>query len=165
MFCRYHSCLTDITVVFSVVTLGLHSRDIFVNNTCRTNLIHLSFGFDINFLLNEGFIVKAITGWPTVLEFLGLFRNFFGTGNVLEKGHFFRLVLELFLNSEFLTSDFLGQQFWVAPCLDLPFVRKYYLILVFHVFFKNVKMFWNCSEIFFKILLATLYKSCFSCTV
>ena len=38
---------------------------------------------------------RTNSGWPKVLEFLELFWNFFGTGNVLEKSHFFRLVLEL----------------------------------------------------------------------
>ena len=97
------------------------------------------------------------TGWPTVLEFLEfleLFWIFFGTGNVLEKSHFFRLVLELFLNSEFLTSDFLGgtgiaidQTFPVAPCLDLPFVRKYYFsfaqLFVLEKCENVLELFWN----------------------
>ena len=51
----------------------------------------------------------------------------------------------MFLNSEFLTSDFLGYN--ISGCLDLPFVRKYYLILAVHVFLKNVKMFLKCSGI------------------
>ena len=42
------------------------------------------------------------------LEFLELFWFFFGTGNVLKKILFFRLVLELLLNSDFFTINFLG---------------------------------------------------------
>ena len=63
------------------------------------------------------------------LELLELFWIFFGTGNVLEKTHFFRLVLELFLNSEFLQSFFCVTTIPVVPCLDLPFVIKYISIV------------------------------------
>ena len=67
------------------------------------------------------------TGCPTVLEFLEfleLFWNFFGTGNVLEKGHFFRLVLELFLNSKFLTSDLLRYNISGCPLFGSPICEK-----------------------------------------
>ena len=43
-----------------------------------------------------------------ILQFLELFWISFGTGNVLEKILFFRVILELLLNSEFLTVNFLG---------------------------------------------------------
>ena len=46
-------------------------------------------------------------GWPQVLEFLEfreLFWIFFDTGNVLEEGHFTRIVLEIILNLEFFIS-------------------------------------------------------------
>ena len=83
------------------------------------------------------------TGWPTVLEFLELFWNFFGTGNVLEKSHFFRLVLELFLTSDFLGYNISG----CPPCLDLPFVRKYYLsfaqLFVLEKCENVLELFWN----------------------
>ena len=46
------------------------------------------------------------------------------TGNVLEKSHFFRLVLELFLNSEFLTSDFLGYNISGCPLSGSPICEK-----------------------------------------
>ena len=65
--------------------------------------------------------------WPTVLEFLEfleLFWNYFGTGNVLENSHFFRLVLELFLNSEFLMSDFLGYNISGCPLFRSPICEK-----------------------------------------
>ena len=52
--------------------------------------------------------------------------GFFGTGNILEKIQFFRLVLELFLNSIFLQSIFYVTKFPLASCLDLLFVIKYY---------------------------------------
>ena len=52
--------------------------------------------------------------------------GFFGTGNILEKIQFFRLVLELFLNSIFLQSIFYVTTFPLASCLDLLFVIKYY---------------------------------------
>ena len=42
------------------------------------------------------------------LELLELFWIFFGTGNEPEKILFLRLALEFFLNSEFLTINFLG---------------------------------------------------------
>ena len=51
-----------------------------------------------------------VAGCPMALkfhEFLEMFWICFGAGNVLEKIHFFRLVLELFLNSEFLIINFL----------------------------------------------------------
>ena len=41
-------------------------------------------------------------------EFLELFCTFFDTENQLQKVSFFRLVLQLFLNSEFLTINLLG---------------------------------------------------------
>ena len=41
---------------------------------------------------------------PEVLEFLKLFRKFFGTSNVPEKSLFLRLLLELFFNSDFLAN-------------------------------------------------------------
>ena len=76
--------------------------------------------------------IHRVSGCPMVLEFLELlelFWIFFGTGNVLEKTHFFRLVLELFLNSEFLQSFFCVTTIPVVPCLDLPFVIKYISIV------------------------------------
>ena len=42
-----------------------------------------------------------------VLEFLDLSKISFGSGNVLEKIYFFRFVLELLLNLEFLIINFL----------------------------------------------------------
>ena len=72
-------------------------------------------------------VVFVWAEWPTVLEFLEfleLFWNFFGTGNVLEKSHFFRLVLELFLNSEFLASDFLGYNISGCPLFGSPICEK-----------------------------------------
>ena len=91
------------------------------------------------------------------LEFLELFWNFFGTGNVLEKSHFFRLVLELFLNSEFLTSDFLGYNISGFPLFGSPICEKIlfqFCPIICHeypsMFLKNVKMFLNCSGIFKK---------------
>ena len=56
-------------------------------------------------------IPNIVSGCPVVLEFLEyleLFWIFFGSGNVLEKIPFFRIILELFLNLEFLTTTFLG---------------------------------------------------------
>ena len=101
--------------------------------------------------------------WPTLLEFLEfleLFWNFFGTGNVLEKSHFFRLVLELFWNSEFLTSDFLGYNISSCPLFGSPICEK--ILFQFGrpcVLEKSenvLEMFLDCSGIFLKILLATL---------
>ena len=115
--------------------------------------VYTSILFHLSFLSSTAHFF-FVTGWPTVLEFLEfleLFWNFFGTGNVLEKSHFFRLVLELFLNSEFLTSDFLGYNI-SRGCLDLPFVRKYYFsfaqLFVLEKCENVLEMFWNCSGIF-----------------
>ena len=61
--------------------------------------------------------IHRVSGCPIVLEFLEfleLFWIFFSTENILKKFHFFRLVLELFLNSKFLTISFLGYIF-VCP--------------------------------------------------
>ena len=72
-------------------------------------------------------LIVVYAGWPTVLEFLEfleLFWNFFGTGNILEKSHFFRLVLELFLNSEFLRSDFLAYNISGFPLFGSPIFEK-----------------------------------------
>ena len=49
---------------------------------------------------------------------------FFGTGNVLEKIHFFRIVLELFLNSEFFTINFLGYNFSGCSLFGSPICNK-----------------------------------------
>ena len=51
--------------------------------------------------------IHRLSGYP-ILKFLELFWIFFGTGNELDKISFFRLVLELLFNSEFLTINFLG---------------------------------------------------------
>ena len=90
-------------------------------------------------------ISKDITEWSTVLEFLEfleLFWNFFGTGNVLEKSHFFRLVLELFLNSEFLTSDFLSYNISGCPLFGSPICEKIIFqfcpIFVMNIFLTRV---------------------------
>ena len=92
---------------------------------------------------------------------LELFWNFFGAGNILEKSHFFRLVLELFLNSEFLTSDFLGYNISGCPLFGSPICEKMLPHLghpcVLEKCENALEMFWSCSGIFLKILLATLY--------
>ena len=57
------------------------------------------------------------TGWPQVLDFLefsGIALSFFDTGNVLKKGHFFWIVLEMFLNLEVFISNI-----FVAPFLKI----------------------------------------------
>ena len=60
-----------------------------------------------------------------ILEFLGLFWIYVGTGNVLEKiPFFFRLVLELFLSSEFLTIRFLCYNIYGCPLLGFPLCDK-----------------------------------------
>ena len=58
------------------------------------------------------------------LEFLELFWIFFGTGNFFEKIHFFRIVLELFLNSEFLKTNFLGYNFSSRFLFGYPICDK-----------------------------------------
>ena len=55
--------------------------------------------------------------------------QFFGTGNVLEKSHFFRLVLELFFKSEFLTNDFLDYNISGCPLFGPPIFEK----ILFHL--------------------------------
>ena len=62
----------------------------------------------------------------SILEFLELFWTFFGTGNELEKIPFFRFVLELFLNSEFLTISFLGYSIYDCPLFRSSLLMKYY---------------------------------------
>ena len=72
-------------------------------------------------------IPNIVLGCPMVLEFLEyleLFWIFFGSGNVLEKIHFFRIVLELFLNSEFLTTTFLSYNFSTCSLLGSPISDK-----------------------------------------
>ena len=68
-----------------------------------------------------------VSGCPMVLEFLEfleLFWIFFGTGNFFEKIHFFRIVLELFLNSEFLKTNFLGYNFSSRCLFGYPICDK-----------------------------------------
>ena len=57
-------------------------------------------------------------------EFCGLFWIFFGTGNILEKIHFFWLVLELIFHSEFLTMNFLGYNISSCPLFGSPMCGK-----------------------------------------
>ena len=69
--------------------------------------------------------IHGVSAYPMVLEFLEISNSrscsdffeffFFGTGNVLEKIQFSRLVLELFLNSELLTTNFLGRNISGCP--------------------------------------------------
>ena len=108
-------------------------------------------------------LIVVYAGWPTVLEFLEfleLFWNFFCTGNILEKSHFFRLVLELFLNSEFLRSDFLAYNISGFPLFGSPIFEKILPHLgspcVLEKCENVLEMFWNCSGFFLKKLLATL---------
>ena len=58
------------------------------------------------------------------LELLELFWILFGTGNVLEKIHFFRIVLELLLNSEFLDIQIFRLQYLQLPLLGSPICDK-----------------------------------------
>ena len=68
--------------------------------------------------------IYRASGCP-ILEFFGLFWIYFGTGNVLEKiPFFFRLVLELFLNSEFLTIRFLCYSIYGCPLFGSPLCDK-----------------------------------------
>ena len=78
----------------------------------------------------------------------------------LKKSHFFRLVLELFWNSEFLTSDFLDYNISGCPLFGSPICEKILPHLgrpcVLEKCENVLEMFWNCSGFFKKILLATL---------
>ena len=65
-----------------------------------------------------------------VLEFVELFWIFFGIGNVLEKFHFFRIVLELALNPKFLAINFLGYNISGYLLFECPICDK----ILFHVF-------------------------------
>ena len=95
------------------------------------------------------------TGWPTVLEFLEfleLFWNFFGTGNVLEKSHFFRVFLELFLNSEFLTSNFLGYNISGLPPVWISHLwENITSSWLFVCSWKMWKCSWNVLELFWNV--------------
>ena len=86
------------------------------------------------------------------LEFLELFWNFFCTGNVLEKSHFFRLVLELFFNSEFLMSDFLGYNISGCPLFGSPICEKilphFGRPCILEKCENVLEMFGNCYRIF-----------------
>ena len=62
--------------------------------------------------------------------------------NVLEKSHFFSLVLEFFLNSEFLTSDFLGYNISGCPLFGSPICEK--ILFQFCPIICSWKM-WKCS--------------------
>ena len=79
-----------------------------------------------------------MTGWPTVLEFLEFLKLFWN----FEKSHFFRLVLELFLNSEFLMSDSLGYNISGCPLFGSPICEK--ILIQFCPIICSWKM-WKCS--------------------
>ena len=58
------------------------------------------------------------------LNSLNIVLDFFGTGNVIEKILVFRIALELFLNFEFLTINFLGYNIPGCPMFGSPICDK-----------------------------------------
>ena len=86
--------------------------------------------------------------------------EFFWYGNVLGKSQFFRLVLELFLNSEFLTSDFLGCNISGCPLFGSPICEKIlfqFCRIICHEYpsmcsWKMWQMFLKCSSIVLEFL-------------
>ena len=107
------------------------------------------------------------TGWPTVLEFLEfleLFWNFFGFGNVLEKkSHFFSLVLEFRIFDERLLrlQHFRLSPVWIShlwenlfqfcrPCVlenSVGHPGKVVFLSLFWIFLCKVKKTWRSITI------------------
>ena len=88
----------------------------FLKKLVRKNQFQINYASHLNpniiVLCNDHFVnhenivlwLTVLSAWLSVLEFiefLEFFWIFFGTWNILEKGHFFRLVLKLILNSNF----------------------------------------------------------------
>ena len=68
----------------------------------------------------SGYPMPNGSGIPRIPWIPWIVLGFFGTRNVLEKIYFFRIVLELFLNSDFLTINFLGYNTSGCPLVGSP---------------------------------------------
>ena len=105
-------------------------------------------------LILQYFKLSKLYQGSSVLEFLELFWNIFGTGNVLEKKPLFQACSGIVLEFKIFDERLLRLQHFRLPPVWISHLWENIIsVLPNYLFLKNVKMFLKCSGIvleFFK---------------